>query len=337
MIRKFLINISLAFVSIIIVVILTEVTLKIINTYFTLHGEKCYMPCHIPGLRHIADPNFEKPHFRINSSHLRDSEIPLQKPQRTFRIAVVGNSMTIGHKIPQDSLFTEIIEADFSEYFKDNPHIDIINAGQADYDISCYLPFSQNFVYHYQPDVVCYQFCWNDIAVRPRLEANLPPDQLTRYGHTHSILRKSYLFAQLYKLRRVRPAAERLLSHYENPVIMTSFYEDLFTWAADVRSRGIEFFMVIFPLSLEIQVPESYADITDAIIRRRHELIKTCEENGIVVIDLSGEMRNYYVKNKKSIFMDQGHLNKRGHRLTAELLEKHLICYIPSTKTENSG
>lgn len=326
--KEYLTRAALICCSVLFVIFLIELALRAAAGFTTLSDEKCYVPSDVPGLKHIANTGFSRPHFRINSNHLRDSEIPIEKPPETFRIAVVGNSVTIGHRIAQEDLFTEVMETDFNSVFQGNPHVDVINAGQADYNISNFMPFSRRYVYIYQPDIICYQFSWNDIAVPQRLALYLPESRRTEYGHKETILLKSYLYAQLYKLSRFEPVVSRLMDYYSNEDLLNDFYADLFSWAEEVQRLNMRFIIFIFPPSVEVHKADEYPDICNQFVRHRTRLIEQCRSRGLEVYDLTAGLRDQFLSGGRKLYLDQGHLNARGHRGAAKIMEDHLMPYI---------
>ncbi|MBN1461055.1 MAG: hypothetical protein JXA57_16120, partial [Armatimonadetes bacterium] len=65
--------------------------------------------------RHI-DPYGEfNTEFRINSLGLRDNEMPRAKPQGTFRILMLGDSMTVGWGVEAEETFSSRLEALLNE------------------------------------------------------------------------------------------------------------------------------------------------------------------------------------------------------------------------------
>ena len=248
----------------------------------------------------------------------------------------MGNSVTIGLDVHQSALFTELIEKSFADYFHSNPKIDIINAGQPGYNINHFLPYSRYFVYPYQPDIILYQFTWNDVNVPSRIRYQRFPDQVPQKGPIRFLLRRSNIFSNLLKLRSVFTFVDRQLGYYKNPEIINGFYQDLFEWAEDARNHDIEFLMAIFPWAIEIQSPEKYPGIADEFNLRKNEIVAKCESAGIKVFDLSKVMREDYLTHKKNLFKDQGHLNVRGHKIAAQFLEEQLQSYIaiPTSTTD---
>jgi hypothetical protein len=71
---------------------------------------------HAPNFREVRR-NIEFTHeFQTNSQGLRYKEIPLRKPPGTFRIFVVGDSMTEGTGVQSNETFSAILEDAFSNH-----------------------------------------------------------------------------------------------------------------------------------------------------------------------------------------------------------------------------
>jgi len=304
-----------------VVTVLTfEVGLRVFGLLTTYHNNRIFTSAPVPGLPKIVKANLHYRGFYTNSMHLRDDEIPLDKPPNTFRIAVVGNSVTAGHEVDQDELFTEILEARLNEEFAGEPRVDVINTGQLGFNINHFQKYCEGIVYRYQPDVIVYQFCWNDIADPVRLRGKRFPDQVPEKGLQRFLLRHSKIYLNLYRVINRRAFGEKLVGYYDNAELVGEFYRDLFSWADSVRSREMRFLMVIIPMAIEVQATDKYSDLARRFIAKKNEIVDVCQRNGIEVFDLSGPMREDYFHHRRNLYADQGHMNARGHALAARLL-----------------
>ena len=109
------------------------------------------------GWRNI--PNFQattlgRP-LNINSKGLRDRDYPHEKPAGTFRILVLGDSMTWGLGVADDEMFTEVLERRFAE---DGAKVEVINTGVSGWGTDQQYLFLQREGLKYQPDLVLLNF-----------------------------------------------------------------------------------------------------------------------------------------------------------------------------------
>ena len=65
-----------------------------------------------------------------NSHGHRDSEIPVQKPPKTIRLLVIGDSITFGHGVDGNQTYTEYLEDLLNNRSKEY-HFDVINTSFA--------------------------------------------------------------------------------------------------------------------------------------------------------------------------------------------------------------
>jgi lysophospholipase L1-like esterase len=335
-IKQLTTNLFLTLAAILLSLLIIEGGFRVYGILLALGHEKILAPSHIPDLGHIAKANYRKPHLQTNSMHLRDAEMPLPKPENTIRIAIVGNSVTFGADVPQKALFTELLEEDLKAAAGGEAKVEIINAGQIGFNIDKFQAFSEHFVYPYQPDVIIYQFCWNDIAVASRLKGRRFPDQVPEKGLQRFLLQHSKVYLNLYRLSNRRAFAEKLIDYYKNAELVGEFYRDLFTWAEGVRNRGIHFAMTLFPMALEVEATDKYTDVARAFISQKNEIVDVIERGGIAVYDVSAAFREHYFENRQELYVDQAHLNERGHRLVADLLAPFLNQYLTIGKGANS-
>ena len=322
------INLLLSLAAILFSILVIEGGFRIYGILLALGHEQFLAPSHIPGLGPIAKANYRKSHLQTNSMHLRNAEIPFEKPENTIRIAIVGNSMTFGEDVSQNALFTERLEESFNIDPLLKLKVEIINAGQIGFNIDKFQTFTEHFVFPYQPDVIIYQFCWNDIAVQSRLRGRRFPDQVPEKGLQRFLLLHSEIYLNLYRLANRRAFAEKLINYYKNAELVGGFYRDLFKWAEDVRSRNIQFAMVLFPMAVEVQATAKHTDIARAFIAQKNEIVEVIQRAGVEVYDLSSAFREHYFKTHQKLYVDQGHLNERGHQLAAELLQPLLFQYL---------
>ena len=90
----------------------------------------------IPGLQFELKPNtysiWQGAKTYINSKGLRDKEYKIPKPDNTFRIIGLGDSVTFGASIDQNDTFLNLIEHELNNYYDKN--IEVLNAGVSAYN-----------------------------------------------------------------------------------------------------------------------------------------------------------------------------------------------------------
>lgn len=117
--RKILGNVTLVFVTIAVMTVFCEIAFRM------------FMPISVTNVGYVDRPNgekygwgfapnelvrIEKPdsadviYDRVNSEGWRDEERDVAKPDGTFRILVMGDSMTFGYIVAKDEVFTTLLQ-----------------------------------------------------------------------------------------------------------------------------------------------------------------------------------------------------------------------------------
>ncbi|MCX8064863.1 MAG: hypothetical protein N3G21_06785, partial [Candidatus Hydrogenedentes bacterium] len=88
-----------------------------------------------PKLMYELRPNAEVSHIiKINSHGFRDYEFTKEKPPNTFRIIVVGDSVTFGWRQRLEDTYPKILEKKLNEVFSSRIKIEVLNFGVGGYN-----------------------------------------------------------------------------------------------------------------------------------------------------------------------------------------------------------
>lgn len=138
-------------------------------------------PAELPGLRYQLRPNLNELYrlarFETNSLGLRDEEYPLEKPAGTFRIAVVGDSFTMGSGVELEDAYHSVLERLLDERPGDQRY-ECINFGVAGYGLGDYEAVVEHLVGRYEPDLILVGLSRTDrmrLAERSGPYVPLPP------------------------------------------------------------------------------------------------------------------------------------------------------------------
>jgi len=103
--------------------------------------------------------------YTTNSYGFRGKEIPLEKPANTVRVLVVGDSVSFGHGVNDDQIFSYILEQSLNEYLVEQESA--IAAEVINTSVPGNSPFQE---YHdmkrglaFSPDIIVLQITLNDI------------------------------------------------------------------------------------------------------------------------------------------------------------------------------
>lgn len=107
----------------------------------------------------------------INSHGLRDREHEWTKPRGTYRILVLGDSITFGWGVRAEDTFARQLEADLNARFAGRPTVEVINSGVGNYNTRQEVSYYRERGHDYTPDLVILAFFINDaepIRIPPR-------------------------------------------------------------------------------------------------------------------------------------------------------------------------
>lgn len=108
-----------------------------------------------------VDPDTgERLSTRANSQGWRDVEHALAKPPGRVRLLFIGDSFTYG-SVPLERLYTRRIEAKL--HARGDETVEVVSIGVGGWGPDQELEALRNEGVRYQPDIVVYQFCSNDV------------------------------------------------------------------------------------------------------------------------------------------------------------------------------
>ena len=307
---NFLINILLSVSALILLVVLGEVFLRVLN-----YNEK-----------KIIGPEWFKKYVTYNSLGYRDHEHSLAKPKDTFRILVLGDSMTFGQGI--DNL-KDIIPKKLETYLNENSkktRFEVISFAHPGYhtDSELYDLYTNGF--QFQPDLIYLSYYHNDVPHEPEfLGCNSTDKELIPgEGELNALLRRSALyqtinfrFNRLLERQKMKPSLTDCInaSYASLGWEMQRVFLDVIRMAATFRN--IKLMIGIIPLMFKL-------DEEQPIGMEHSKLADYCKNNGVECIDFletdfKGKNAGDYIFSK-----DDRHLNAKGAEIIAKSLYKKL-------------
>ena len=143
-------------------------------------------------------------YIRINSEGLRDREHTKQKPPRTLRIAVLGDSYAEALQVPLEKTFWAVLENRLSACERlTGQRVEVINFGVSGYGTALELITLRRQVWEYSPDIVVLAFTTgNDISDNSR--ALKGGEDIPYFIHRDGqlVLDESYLNSRTFRLRQ---------------------------------------------------------------------------------------------------------------------------------------
>ncbi|MGZ3734848.1 MAG: SGNH/GDSL hydrolase family protein [Bdellovibrionota bacterium] len=240
----------------------------------------------------------------INSDGLRNRELPPAKASGTYRIAVMGDSFTLGWGVPEEQTYARLIEQNLRK--RCGPSVETLNFGIGNYNTQQVTAATRLQALPKQPDQILYGFYWNDAE----------PIQHEPEGF---LKRHLYLYAFWRKVRvRVfgqSEESENFLARYGGMYDGASWEKyrpDLDELISLVRDHHV-------PLSVAL-LPELRGG-TSAEAEKSYKKVETyLQQKGVQVINLEGRPEFQDWKNMW-VSKDDPHPNALAQAAIARLVE----------------
>jgi hypothetical protein len=233
--------------------------------------------------------------ININSLGFRGDEFSKIKPDRTYRIFMLGGSPMFGYGATSDEAtipgFTQkkIDEKDFGF------DIEVINSGSQAADSNKELKLVEKRLVTFSPDLIIIYDGWND------LRSNVSPNELKENWKAICEIGKKNNFDVIISLQPIAGFGDKTLTKQELEYVK----------AGESYSKK--------PLIESLSVYQHYA--------KNLSEIKTCTKT----IDLS----NVFDNETETIYSDQGHVYDKGNAIVAKSLYNAILPIVLKNKEFN--
>jgi lysophospholipase L1-like esterase len=176
--RKINKSISLFAASIVTGLVISEIIIRVLWNYHIIQMDNLGVITY-EFMRETSDPDVTyelKPNINItyrsyhivtNKEGFRDDEYAVKKPKNTFRILVLGDSITFGHNIPEAAdIYHNVLERTLNKDIeREYPgrRYEVIGIAAPGYDIYTELGILKKKGLKYAPDLVIFGYCLNDM------------------------------------------------------------------------------------------------------------------------------------------------------------------------------
>jgi HEAT repeat protein len=243
------------------------------------------------------------PRQEFNGDGLRDITRPREKPEGVWRVAVLGDSVTLGDGLRPYQSYPRILEA---RLHAAGQRIEVMNVALWGWSTRQERIAWQRIARGYHPDQAILAVCLNDI---PELHNNLtrPPEWLIRL-HERSALVRLIVGAEGREIENV----ERLFETPQAPRVreaLDGFFEEVRVLRSEVEADGATFAVVVFPFRFQTE-----EGAPSPVVQER--IASFCLAEGLTCLDMLpvlGEIG-------PSAFSDYDHLSHPGSVATAEAL-----------------
>jgi lysophospholipase L1-like esterase len=239
--------------------------------------------------RHVAEQN---------SLGFRGREVRRDKPGHTYRIAVIGDSLTWGVGVAYRERFGDLLEERLNARRPADVTYEVLNFGRSGWDIGDELEALRTLVLPAHPDFVLLQWYVNDFedgdyADRPHPAPLMPWEPVTaellRRSALYSVLQAQWVIAQ-EKLRLVETYPDYMYRRFGDPdgPHSTAAIERTREFIGECRSHGVGVSLVLFP----------HVDPDLSAGRYRYDylhdrVLAACRQEGITCADLRSTFAAY--------------------------------------------
>jgi len=250
-------------------------------------------------LKPNQDALFRFARIRTNSQGLRDREYQQVKPQNTYRIAVIGDSFTMGSGVEIEHVYHKILEERLNGESKGR-RFELINFGVGGYSLRQYAAVMKYKALSYDPDLVLIGFCGMNDSWQET------PDEKFRKPYEVKSTSHPFFRSFLWELLRVHFARR---FPRERKSIDLPYLEKYFGEIGDL-SRETRVPVVVTYLSLE---PRDFRPIQ-----------RLAEENRLFFADASYPFRGKDLS-EYIIYKIDPHPSAKGHQLFADAIYDSLV------------
>lgn len=299
----------------------------------------------------------------FNSEGLRDKEYSRRKPNGSFRILLLGDSVTYGVSVSWGDTFAKQLETRLNG--QQDHSFDVINTAVPSWNTVLEKEYLIQKGLSYQPDVVMIGFCLNDAE-----QLDIPPDLFERnplvanVNNAIPVSAKAWAiplldwenkraktgirptwhmikiilarYSHLYRFVRWRlDILNRSFGESSDPDYPNSLYrQDSKSWrechealqmiVSKAEESNGKVVVVIFPFFIKLKQNTLFGDTGYPWLSLHHQLKISCQALGITIIDMLPCFEGY---DPREISIDPYHLNKRGHALAAAFIYRFLVAH----------
>lgn len=292
-----------------------------------------YLPAITNGALGLARPNVEgiyrNVYYRSNSFGFRGREYSREPPAGVFRIAIGGDSFTMGDGVVEEKAYPQVLETKLNRLGIGK--FEVLNFGLAGSNVHHVAHRLRKLVPTFEPDLVVYGFTANDIEgpyYRESTSLDTQLEQQMRYlefaGSKSYLLRvlwpRYQAFRELVRPMRGTYAYELLQNYYDNEEAWRDFEDGLDQIVAVGKEHDTPVVVLVHTLLVYLNrfhpLRPIYAKVEGA-----------AEARGLTVIP---SLTAHYGKRPESLWVSEldSHPNDIGHEILAnvmaEWIETHL-------------
>lgn len=281
----------------------------------------------LKGVLSLARPNvrgiFNGVVHQTNSAGFRGREYSLEKPANTFRVVVIGDSVTMGSGVEESKVYASVLESELNRKRADRNY-EVLNLGISGLDLKTSVQARlEKIGLKFDPDLLVYGFTLNDLEgpAYIKVARGHGGKRVPRYTPGESRLLELIRVRWRYLRELIYPPADSYVyeldkNYFDNPPAWNVFETALESFAAIARDRDVCGVVLIHTALHSLGSLHPYT-------RHYQKVRNTAEANGLFVIDPFNAFNGYRAKTLWVHPFDS-HPNAEGHAILARELEKGL-------------
>lgn len=330
-------NIALSIVTVITVLSVMEVVLRIGYPFFKnynmemwRYASKIKVSSDNEKVSHEHGSNrsgvFYGVEIQTNSDGFRDYEYPKKKAPGTYRIVMLGDSITLGWGVAFEDTFSKRIEKKLNEMAGDTK-FEVINTGIGNYNTFMELELLKSKGVKYDPDLIVLNYYINDAEIIHRISTFAYMVKRTFYVYAFFWDKMSNLLVRF---------KDNNYSNFYSALYDNSFagnkrmLQSLDELGGIAKRNNIDLMFAVYPEFHNFKEYEFHY-VTDSVRN-------SASKNGAYFLDLLPYFKD---ENPEAIWVshEDAHPNARGHKIAANAITEYLIKskLIPTEKGNNKA
>lgn len=269
-----------------------------------------------------------KYHVRTNALGLREDRALAEKPAGSFRVLVVGDSMTYGVGVEREAAFPALLESELARSFAPRP-VEVVNVG-----VPCWgqweeTAFLEKRARALAPDLVILQFTvandvLDDLRYREDDGARVPDPALGAELADHWLFGNPLASASRAYRRFVWSAGRHIVRYRAmlEPRRLARASDLIRRARDDARALGADFGLVVAPPSF--QVAEGREEALLGSKRIDAAILERALVDSVAALDLAPALRAQRAAGEAGYFAVDMHWTPAGHRAVAQAIARWL-------------
>ena len=247
-----------------------------------------------------SDIIFKRARFTTNSMGMRDKEYPLQKPDSTLRLGMLGGSYVVGSGLYDHEVFDDVLEKKYNSTHPTEQKLEVLNFSAPEYNLLQCLSRMDDIPARLELDGLV--LITHSLKASRLIQTLRRIDQDTSNSHTFQFLTNYSLDSLIYNREYMSKNFYRLIGD------CYSYFSD---WCS---KRNVQPMLAYWPRTVKDYEAEMNID----------RLVKIAKERSFIYLDLSAVYENADMNEMRLAPWDK-HPSAAAHKRVADEIYQNLI------------